>query len=64
MPVFHEAGPDAKARLMAASKGFQQRQVYRDNLGKLSESQIWEVEPESGETEVNKAQGQCWPSFS
>jgi hypothetical protein len=64
MPVFHEAGPDAKARLMATSKGFQQRQVYRDNLGKLSEGQIWEVEPESEETEVNKAQGQCSPSFS
>jgi hypothetical protein len=50
MPVFHEAGPDAEARLMATSKGFQQRQVYRDNLGKLSEGQVWEVEPESRET--------------
>jgi hypothetical protein len=50
MPVFHDAGPNAKARLMATSKGFQLRQVYRDNLGKLSEGQIWEVEPESGET--------------
>jgi hypothetical protein len=42
--------PDAKARLIATTKGYQQRQVYRDNLGKLSEGQVWEVEPESGET--------------
>jgi hypothetical protein len=50
MPVFHDAGPEAKGRLMTTSIGYQQRQVYRDNLGKLSEGQICEVEPETGET--------------
>jgi hypothetical protein len=50
MPKFVEVGPEARERLVRANKGYQQRQVYRDNLGRLSEGQIWEVEPESSET--------------
>jgi hypothetical protein len=50
MPVFREAGPDAKQRLLKTSKGFQQRQIYRDNLSKLGEGKIWEVQTEGDET--------------
>jgi hypothetical protein len=32
------------------SKGFQQRQVYRENLAGLAEGKWLEVEPETGET--------------
>lgn len=50
MPVFREAGPEAKQRLVQTSKGFQQRQVYRDNLGKLVEGKHLEIQPEGDET--------------
>ena len=50
MPVFHEAGPEARQRLISTSKGFQQRQVYRDMLSQLGEGKEVEVEPEAGET--------------
>ena len=50
MPVFREAGPEARQRLLQTSKGFQQRQVYRDNLGKLTEGKYWEIQPERDET--------------
>ena len=51
MPVFREAGPEAKNRLLQTSKGFQQRQIYRENLAKLSgPSDLWEVTPEGDET--------------
>ena len=50
MPVFREAGPEAKTRLLQTSKGFQQRQIYRDNLSKLDEGKYWEVQPEGDET--------------
>ena len=36
MPVFREAGPEAKERLVRTSKGYQQRQVYRDHLSLLA----------------------------
>jgi hypothetical protein len=50
MPTFHEAGPDARQRLVHRAKGYQERQVYRDNLGRLAGGQTWEIEPEQGET--------------
>ena len=50
MPVFREAGPEARQRLLQTSKGFQQRQIYRDNLSMLGEGRIWEVQPEGDET--------------
>ena len=50
MPVFREVGPEAKQRLRQTSKGFQQRQVYRDNLSNLAEGKFWEVQPEADET--------------
>jgi hypothetical protein len=50
VPVFREAGPDAKNRLLQTSKGFQQRQIYRDNLAKLGPNDMWEVAPEGEET--------------
>jgi AT-hook transcription factor len=51
MPVFREAGPDAKQRLVRASKGYQQRQVYRDYLSRLGPQQEnFEVQPEGDET--------------
>lgn len=50
MPVFREAGPEAKGRLKQTSKGFQQRQIYRENLSKLTEGKFWEVQPEGDET--------------
>jgi hypothetical protein len=37
-------------RLLKTSKGFQQRQVYRDNLMKLSDGKTFEVRPEGDET--------------
>src|SRR5689334_12209576 len=48
--MFREAGPDAKLRLVNRSRGFQQRQVYRDYLARLGDGQQWELEPEEGET--------------
>ena len=50
MPVFHDAGPEARGRLLSTSKGFQQRQVYRDMLGRLDDGKDIEVQPEAGET--------------
>ena len=50
MPVFREAGADAKLRLLQTSKGFLQRQIYRDNLGKLGEGKYWDIAPEGDET--------------
>ena len=50
MPVFREAGPEARERLVQTSKGFQQRQIYRDHLGNLVEGRILEVQPEGDET--------------
>ena len=50
MPVFREARPEARQRLITTSKGFQQRQVYRDTLSQLENGKEVEVEPEAGET--------------
>src|SRR5947207_864969 len=50
MPVFHEAGPEARQRLISTTKGFQQRQVYRDMLSQLEDGRDMEVQPEAGET--------------
>ena len=50
MPVFREVGPEARQRLMKTSKGYQQRQTFRDNLGKLAEGRWLELEPQDGET--------------
>jgi hypothetical protein len=50
VPRFREAGPEAKQRLVQTSKGFQQRQVYRENLSQLGEGKIWELQPEGDET--------------
>jgi hypothetical protein len=50
VPVFNEVGPEARERLVQTSKGFQQRQIYRDNLMKLAEGTVFEVRPEGEET--------------
>jgi hypothetical protein len=50
VPKFREAGPEARQRLLQTSKGFQQRQIYRDALGQLIEGKYWEVQPEGTET--------------
>src|SRR5881398_3624370 len=50
MPVFREVEPEARQRLIRTSKGFQQRQVYRDMLGRLDDGKDIEVQPEAGET--------------
>ena len=50
MPRFRDAGPDAKQRLLHTSKGYQQRQIYRDNLADLREGSFREVVPEGDET--------------
>jgi hypothetical protein len=50
MPVFKDVGPEARSRLISTSKGFQQRQVYRDMLGRLGDGRDIEVQPEAGES--------------
>jgi len=50
VPIFREADPDARQRLAQTSKGFQQRQIYRDNLGKLTAGKYWDVQPVGDET--------------
>ena len=50
MPYFKVAGPEAKQKLARTTKGFQQRQVYRENLSKLSQDNVLEVKPEGDET--------------
>jgi hypothetical protein len=50
VPTFTEVTPDAMRRLVNTSKGFQQRQVYRDNLLKLSDGKPLDVRPEGDET--------------
>jgi hypothetical protein len=50
MPRFRDAGPEARQRLLQTSKGFQQRQIYRDNLTGLGEGQYRELQPEGDET--------------
>jgi hypothetical protein len=51
MASFTEVGAEAKQRLVKVSKGFQQRQTYRDNLGRLvGESRLIEIIPDEGES--------------
>ena len=50
MPTFQEVGPEAKDRLAKKSKGFQNRQVYRDILSRVGGGKTFEVRPEDGET--------------
>ena len=50
MALFHAVGNEARQRLMRTSKGYQQRQTFRENLGKLGEGRLLEVEPEDGES--------------
>ena len=51
MPVFKEVGPEARQRLVKGrSKGYQQRQVYRDMLSQLGDGKQYEIQPEAGET--------------
>jgi hypothetical protein len=50
MPIFSEVGPDAKERLAKKSKGYQQRQAYRDMLGQVGGGRTFELRPEDGET--------------
>ena len=50
MPIFQQAGPEARERLARVSKGFQLRQVYRDHLSQLTDgNKLWEIRPEEGE---------------
>lgn len=50
VPVFREAPPEAKQRVLSTGKGSQQRQIYRENLTKLSEGKVLEIQPEGEET--------------
>lgn len=50
VPVFREAPPEAKQRLLSTSKGSQQRQIYRENLARLNEGKMLEIQPEGEET--------------
>jgi hypothetical protein len=50
MPLFNEVGPEARQRLAKTSKGFQQRQAYRDMLGQVGGGRTFELRPEDGET--------------
>jgi hypothetical protein len=50
VPVFREARLEARDRLIKTSKGHQERQVYRDMLGRLEDGKDMEVQPEAGET--------------
>jgi hypothetical protein len=50
VPVFREVGPEARQRLMKTSKGYQQRQTFRENLSKLGEGRLLELEPQDGES--------------
>jgi hypothetical protein len=44
MPVFKEVGPEARQRLVKGrSKGYQQRQVYRDMLSQLGDGKQYEI---------------------
>jgi hypothetical protein len=45
MPIFREAGPDARDRLARESKGFRQRQVYHDLLSQVDGGKSFEVRP-------------------
>ena len=50
MPVFEEASPDARLRVVQRGKGYQQREVYREHLSQLSDNRLWEIRPEGDET--------------
>lgn len=50
MPIFIEVGPEARGRLIRSSRGYQERQVYRDNLARLADGTMWEIAPEAGES--------------
>ena len=51
MPLFKTASPDAKDRLAKQSKGYRDRQVYRDYLSQLtSDGMLWGIEPEEDES--------------
>jgi len=50
MPIFHEAAPDARERLIKRSKGFDARGIYREYLSQLEGGKMWEIAPEEGET--------------
>lgn len=50
MPVFRDAAPDARQRLVRTTKGYQQRQIYRDNLLGLKGGKTLEIEPRGDET--------------
>jgi hypothetical protein len=50
MPIFREATPEARQRLVKQSKGYQQRAVYRENLAGLSGGTNLEIQPEGDES--------------
>ncbi len=50
MPIFTEVGSEARERLVKKSKGYEQRQVYRDMLGQVGGGKTFELKPEGDET--------------
>ncbi len=50
MPIFHEAAPDARERLVNKSQGFDARGIYREYLSQLESGKMWAITPEEGET--------------
>jgi hypothetical protein len=50
MPIFIAVGPEARDRLIKTARGYQERQVYRENLANLVDGTIWEIAPEEGES--------------
>jgi hypothetical protein len=50
MAKISTVGPEAKERLQQTSKGYQERAPYREALTGMVGDQMFELEPESGET--------------
>jgi hypothetical protein len=48
--LFNEVGPEARERLVKKSKGYQNRQAYRDMLGQVGGGRTFEIRPEEGDS--------------
>jgi hypothetical protein len=50
MPTFQEVEAEARQRLVKKTKGYQDRQGYRDMLSQVGGGRTFELRPEDGET--------------
>jgi hypothetical protein len=46
VPIFKEVDSEARGRLARTSKGYQERQVYREHLNQLGDDRLWEIQPD------------------